>query len=34
METKLALKDEMTGVTGATGTGVSWNETALAKYLV
>jgi len=34
MELPLALKDGMTDVTGATGTGVSWNETALARYLV
>lgn len=29
-----ALVDGMTDVTGAIGTGVSWNETALAKHLV
>jgi len=34
METPLALKDGMTDVTGATGSGVSWNESALSKYLV
>jgi len=33
METPLALKDGMTDITGATGTGVSWNEKSLAKYL-
>jgi hypothetical protein len=34
METPLALRDGMTDVTGATSTGVSWNESALAKHFV
>jgi len=34
MESPLALKDGMTDVEGATGSGVSWNESALARYLV